>query len=466
MNESGATENRATLQARIEAVRNLVQTGGAEAARVLATALAYPDSEFQGQIAASMIAIGEPAVAALKVVVNDANSEVRRVALTILGRISDGQILELLLRHLSDPSPQLRAAAAAALGSRVELDAAGRLNAMALEDPDPACRREAGTALRLIGKQLLKPYLELLGSDDPARRLKARDELATRGSVVVPALTELLDHGNPLIRNSSAETLGTIADPRALEPLIEAMSDPDDDVRLAAAQALSRMKSEKAVRFLIGNLANADDKLATEAAAALVNQGAVAIRPLVELLDSNRRELRSAAIELLGKIRDRRATRPLVALLNAPDSWLRVAVARALGRLGDPDATDALVARLSDPVPMVRAAAAEALGDLNVTRATEALIGALQDEELIVQIAAVKSLGKIGNDLAGEPLIQLLGRSEPLLRIATIGALTDLRDPHAVPALKRIAAPWPFSIEPYEIKAAARRALEMIRLRF
>jgi len=458
--------NSQNQQMRIEAIRLLVATGGADAARVLATALVYPDADFQRQMAANMVAVGAPALAAFRVVVTDSDPVVRQSAVRVLARFDDSSAEEWLVERLSDSASTVRLAAAEALSRFAHRPVIEALAAMAQRDPDEECRLAAESALHRIGGGLLAPHLKKLTSDVPADREQARTALIAEGSIVVPPLTEMLDHGNPLIRHAVADVLGEIGDPRALTPLIRAMSDPDDDVREAVAQALGHMKSENAARALIANLASPDDKLALATALALVDQGAGAVQPLIEFLGSNRRELRTSAVEILSKIRDRRATRPLTDCLSATDSWMRSAAARALGRLGDPDATEAVVSRLEDSVPLVRAAAAEALGELRVVRAAEPLIAALEDEELIVQIAAARALGKIGDEQAAEPLFRLLSRPEVSLKLAVIEALTDLRDVRSIGVLKRVLSPWPLGNEPAEVKAAARRALNSLQPRF
>jgi HEAT repeat protein len=470
---------------RIAAIRSLVLSGGADAARVLASALVRPDAGFQKEIAEAMAIIGAPALAVLRVVVEDPNPEVRRAAIVVLGRFPDRAVVGVLLPFLCDPDSGVRAATAETLGNLDDVQGIDPLGTMAESDPETICRQAADNALHRIGSSKVRPYLKLLGSEETIQRLKACETLVAQvkigtlpASGGVPVFTELLDHGNPLMRCSGADILGAIGDPRGVGPLIRAMSDPDDDVRAAVAQALARLKSERTARLLIGNLSeNRDatrlgwcpcfqDQVVVDTMEALVNQGSAAVLPLIELLGSNRRELRTAAVETLGRIRDRRASRPLTECLASPDAWMRAATARALGRHGDPDAAGALIACLQDPVALVRAAVAEALGELRVNDATPGLIAALGDGEVIVLIAAARALGRIGSPAGVSPLLEALEALDAALRVAVIEALADLRDPQVVPVLKRMVAPWPLSNEPAEVKAAARKALQLLQPRF
>jgi HEAT repeat protein len=461
-----AVDDRLNQRARIAAIRRLVAAGGSDAARVLSSALALPDADFQLEMANNMVETGGPALAALAVVAGDKDSRVRCNAITILARFEDPGAVDLLIRDLTDPDRMVRMAAAEALGRLNDKRVIDGMAAIARNDPDPDCRQVAESVLHRIGRRRLAPHLKKLTSGEPDHRSEARRAIVAEGSVVIATLTELLDHGNPVIRHAVVDILGDIGDARGLTPLIRAMTDPDDDVRLAINQALGRMRSETVARALIANLTSPDDRLGADSIQALQSQGTSAVLPLIELLGSSRRELRTIAVDLLSKIRDRRATQPLMHCLTSPDTWMRTAAARSLGRLGDSDATDAIIHCLQDPVPLVRAATAEALGELRSSRATEPLVAALHDQELIVQNAAARALGRIGDDRAAEPLIRSLSRDDVSLKVAIIEALADSRNSRAIPVLKRILSPWPLSNEPSEVKAAARRALELLQPRF
>lgn len=87
------------------------------------------------------------------------------------------------------------------------------------------------------------------------------------------------------------------------------------------------------------------------------------------------------AVEILGRMGEKRAVEPLMArLARKPDSMdVTAAVATALGLIGDPRATQALAKILVDserPLP-ARLAAAEALAKLDGPAAHEALTDAL-----------------------------------------------------------------------------------------
>src|SRR6266849_2851531 len=73
------------------------------------------------------------------------------------------------------------------------------------------------------------------------------------------------------------------------------------------------------------------------------------IEPVIELLSDPDEEVRAAAIAVAGEFQDPRIVPATIALLRDPDWWIRIAAAESLGRTKDPRAVDALMAALADP---------------------------------------------------------------------------------------------------------------------
>jgi len=103
-------------------------------------------------------------------------------------------------------------------------------------------------------------------------------------------------------RARAAATLGNLGDPRAVEPLIAALSDRNWRVRCAAAEALGKLGDERAVEPLIAALHHADTNTQTAAAEALGKLGdARSIEPLVSLSHRSHDTTRAAAVEAFGE---------------------------------------------------------------------------------------------------------------------------------------------------------------------
>jgi HEAT repeat protein len=134
------------------------------------------------------------AVGPLCELLTDWNAEIREAAVRALGAIKSSRSVGALCAALKDEVPNVRAAAVWALGELKDPRSAGSLGTI-LSDPDPG-QREA--AVRLLGN------------------LKARAN--------VESLCAALRDFDIDVRSAAVTALGQIRDPRAIAPLIEALS--------------------------------------------------------------------------------------------------------------------------------------------------------------------------------------------------------------------------------------------------
>jgi twitching motility protein PilT len=118
--------------------------------------------------------------------------------------------------------------------------------------------------------------------------------------------------------------------------------------------------------------------------------GSDLVEPAIELLADPDEDMRAAAVGLVAAFEDKRLVPALIPLLKDSDWWVRIAAAENLGRLGDPAAVDALVAALADPD--VKWTAVEALGRLADPRALNPLGRLLADPQPNVRIEVIQAL--------------------------------------------------------------------------
>lgn len=227
---------------------------------------------------------------------------------------------------------------------------------------------------------------------------------------------DLLYGGSADVRASAAVSLGRIGDPRAVDPLIEALQDEDPEVRKNAAVALGEISDPRAVN------------------------------PLIEVLDDENPEVWRNVTEALGKLGEQ-AVDPLIMILideGQQSSDARSGAARALGKIGDPRAVEPLIVALKDEAYMVRSGAASALGEISDPRAVDPLIEALSDDEWVVLGSVATALGEIGDPKAVDPLIEALEYEDSArtallrafpnrwVRASAANALGDIGDTRAV----------------------------------
>jgi HEAT repeat protein len=223
----------------------------------------------------------------------------------------------------------------------------------------------------------------------------------------IRGLVRGLDSADPRTHATSAVALGELRAYCHIHCFIEALFDSDPALSRWAATAGLR-GDEAALRPLLDRLGSDEAWLREAAAGALGLLGhADSVEPLAEALrDPDPKVVRAAALSLkrLGDDRGSEAVHgDLLAQLSEGDQEERAYAARTLGALGDGRATGALVDRLADPAAEVRADAAEALGKIADKGAMHALLEAgFRDVDQLVRDTAMFALAR----MTGAPTAQ------------------------------------------------------------
>lgn len=155
---------------------------------------------------------------------------------------------------------------------------------------------------------------------------------------------DLKSKGDPARAFSAVLELGRIGTDGAAEQLILAL-DRRDGVARGAARELGRLAHPKAIPALVRLL---DDPAGRQAAAeALLLSGPRAFEAVLAALHHPEAEARRLVAEVLGELRDKRATEALIETLQTDGTFeVRTAAATALGQIKDARAVWALVATL------------------------------------------------------------------------------------------------------------------------
>jgi len=211
------------------------------------------------------VKIGQPAVEPLIAILMDESSGVQIAAAQALGAIGDSQAVEPLIAGLTDESSSVQIAAAQALGAIRDNRAVEPLIA-ALADKSFDVREAATNALNEIGQPAVEPLITRLTDESSDVRKAAAHALDTLnwsansenekamyfvakqewdgcvkiGKSAVEPLIAVLSDENWSIRKAAIQTLRTIGDSRAVEPLMAVFINKDEDlgVRGIALDAL------------------------------------------------------------------------------------------------------------------------------------------------------------------------------------------------------------------------------------
>lgn len=165
--------------------------------------------------------------------------------------------------------------------------------------------------------------------------------------------------------------------------------------------------------------------LRNAAAEILVKMGAAVLPVLIRAAESPDPDVRKFILDILGDIGDRQATPLLLQLLqNDAATNVRAAAAENLGKIRDDSAVPEMVSALSSPDLLVQFSLLDALGRIDCAIPVAGLVGL--GENRLLRKPLFDALGRIGDETAISPLVT--GLHDPMrnVREAAILALQSL----------------------------------------
>ena len=306
---------------------------------IVALGEALGDSDANVRLAAvnSLGGLQDPAaIAALaKALREDTDARVREAAAWALGEIDDNRAVPHLLDALkSERSAKVRVKIVEALHQIDDPSAVGGVSAV-LKDPSAEVRRAA---------------VEALGEFEDV--------------AAIPALASMVRDDDVQVRRNVAQALGQFEESSAVDPLTTMTRDRDAEVRANAIEGLSRFESMNLVSVFVAALKDSSAHVREHAADALgsVEELKTAPRALIDALGDPNKDVRRNAASALANIGDEAAVPGLKKLVSDSDTETRRHAVEALKEIGGAEAVTALMGLLKDPDPEVRKSAAEALG--------------------------------------------------------------------------------------------------------
>jgi cyclophilin family peptidyl-prolyl cis-trans isomerase len=309
--------------------------------------------------------------------------------------------------------------------------------------PAPARAGRGAGALGLAAAILLSPACGP-GSGEPlplaleARILEAEDRRDPEA--VRPPLSD----ERPAVRARACVALGRTGAPAALDPLLDALGDPDAGVRAAAAFGLGLLEEPFAAPALREALAGPDAGVRAAAARALAQIDHPDAAPaLARVAREEAGEPARQALYGLWRRRDPATLDAVLARTSDADAELRRAAAYCLMRMAGPPsvgatpvpggtelsaaqraAAAAALRRLSaDGDDGIRELAARGLGGPDLPGAGELLAGMLADPSWRVRVNVLRSLAGRGGKVPAATIAPCLDHGNPNVRLAALGAL-------------------------------------------
>lgn len=311
----------------------------------------------------------------------DELEDVRVAAVIALEIINDKRTVELLIDALKDQDSDVRQAAALALGNIKDSRAIEPLIAV-LPDQNSDVGNAAAFALgKIKDDRALEPLIvaqTYLFVEEIAKgalnKINPNWRNTEAAKNAVPMLITALKNNDSRVRNAAAVVLANIKDKRAVEPLIEALT---DDRGMTSNTYM--------VEWALNEIDPNWEK--TEAARNAVPGLIIALKNPY---------LTQSVAKTLGRINDTTAVEPLISKLKVlTHSYAKIEIVYALGKLNDNRAIEALVSEIKNKDKFVRYAIVYTLGDFKDSRSVEPLINALLDDNDDVRKAAVEALDKI-----------------------------------------------------------------------
>jgi HEAT repeat protein len=428
------------------------------------------------------------AAAAVRWLLQQAESEARRVAVQQIPKVGGRDACDLLLRALGDDDWRVRKEAATIAPALEQREEAVAALVAALEDSvNIGLRNAAVEALVAIGPDAVGGTIEALARLDADARKLAVEVLGgvpdARGTA---ALARSLSDDDENVRAAAAEALGSAAiageasRDLATQALAAALATNDSFLKIAALDSLVRLEAELPWSLFepyardpllrryavaaaacsrepaaVSALANATgDPSPTISREAIVALGdVVARRPddtvlqecaRVELghahvgcvnarraaRDAEDPRARGGALLILGLLRQGQDVHSLAEALGDDDVAERADLAL---RLFGPLATAPLLAAARASRPSVRAAAlsvAASLEGANVAEVCAALREGLEDASLDVVSCAVEALGPLGDATDLKRVAKLLAHVDERVAAAATSAISELAARH------------------------------------
>lgn len=281
------------------------------------------------------------------------------------------------------------------------------------------------------GMSAIEPLISTLDDGD-IRDITIQILCKTDDVRIVEPLIETLESGEwqnfyDVFRRERKYTvpmaLGRIGDPKAVEPLIRAMTKQFEDVYCWDIIGALVMIGEPSVKLLIKALGDVCDKSSayslddtSEAGIKRLIGKLYWIDPSISWYGANMCASMRTALDWIGEP----AVEPLIEVLKDENAVVRAEAASVLGMIGDPRAVEPLINTLGDEYARLHAAVS--LGKIGES-AVASLIGVVSDEDAIVRALTAHALGEIGDPRAVDPLRQLLDDSDESVRDIAAHAL-------------------------------------------
>ena len=246
----------------ISALERLARAGDSTAMQALTrqAAEATPMSAEDVALTSALVRLGDRAAIEKLGKLLAASSDRRGDAIRVIQDTGARSLAPQVAQYLGDPQPQVRCAAALAVGVLQYADAIPRLQEIFTTD-EQIVRLYAATALKRLGQTSANAYLlNILQTGAPEVRLIAAEAYQSAATTQwIQYVTDLLNDPNEINRLRAAEVIACCNPGMARGPLVSAVGSENPSLRADAARILEtkNLADVRLARRLLGDSADA-----------------------------------------------------------------------------------------------------------------------------------------------------------------------------------------------------------------
>lgn len=226
-------------------------------------------------------------------------------------------------------------------------------------------------------------------------------------------LLEQLKNTDPNLRRKAVRSLTAYPENKdVVAALCEALGDPNKGVQNITIEALSSMPHENVVLGLINVVKSPDLNTRNAGMTILRNLGSMAIAPIVTALNASEDvDEKIQLLVILGDIKSHLATDTVIKYIDNEDDNVKTTAVESLGKIQDPKAVKVLLETYKN-TDILKYSIVEALGNIAVEDVLPVLIGALESGDMLEYFTAIGALGATESPNAIEVLCKKIDTEE------------------------------------------------------
>lgn len=390
-------------------LQSLISIGGDVTAYMVIPLLRDENPFIRNAAMIILKSLGQVSIPFLYSLLKDRDEDVRKFALDLLSEIRDGVSPERITPLLKDTNPNVRSAAAKALGMLGQRESIPYL-LESLKDEEWVAFSAIEALGRIGDNAAVEALSGILSSGTESLRLASIDAIGQIGTEEAKVI--LRDHFK---RASGIEReitikgllrLGILPEDNGLAPLIlKLFEDGDWEERLLYLRGLTILRYHAAIPSIIDLAGSIDPSMPDSEE--IIERFKVQLKEfgcsdsLIDVIRDPcfRFRGKTIAIEVIGELRCERAIPYLIELLNTDLRDVRRASIKAIGNIDGEGVKEVLIDSTDDYDSHVRKAAIIALGRIRAKEAFGPIMRLLEKEPYEdVREAAIKSLLSIDKD--------------------------------------------------------------------